>query len=139
MPAYISNINSLVFQGSPGEYLVIKWKDIKKRYQKEHWLREKCPYSEFFWSIFSRIRAEYAVWILENTDQKNFEYRHFSRRGYQLKMMKNLLVALNSSPWKYLLIFWWDVETKHWYDMGWFCRSSQPEVFLRTGTLKIYS
>ena len=26
-------------------------------------LREKCPYSEFFWSVFSRI------W--ENTDQKN--------------------------------------------------------------------
>ena len=139
MPAYISNINSLVFQGSPGEYLVVKWKDIKKRYQKEHWLREKWPYSEFFWSIFSRFRAKYAAWMLENTDQKNFEYRHFLRRGYQLKKMKNLLFSLNSSPWKYLLIFWWDVETKHWYDMGWFCRSSQPEVFLRTGTLKIYS
>ena len=22
-------------------------------------LREKCPYSEFFWSVFSRIRTEY--------------------------------------------------------------------------------
>ena len=22
-------------------------------------LREKCPYSQFFWSVFSRIRTEY--------------------------------------------------------------------------------
>ena len=22
-------------------------------------LREKCPYSEFFWSVFSHIRSEY--------------------------------------------------------------------------------
>ena len=22
-------------------------------------LRDKCPYSEFFWSVFSRIRAQY--------------------------------------------------------------------------------
>ena len=22
-------------------------------------MREKCPYSEFFWSVFSRIRTEY--------------------------------------------------------------------------------
>ena len=44
------------------------------------------PYSEFFWSVFSRIPAEYGdlqskslslVRIWENTDQKNFEYRHF--------------------------------------------------------------
>ena len=51
-------------------------------------LREKCPYSEFFWSVFSRIRAEYAkiprissysVRMWENTDQKNSEYGHFSR------------------------------------------------------------
>ena len=44
--------------------------------------REKCPYSEFFWSVFSRIRIEYgeilrispySVWMRENTDQKNSE------------------------------------------------------------------
>ena len=42
-------------------------------------LREKYPYSEFFWSVFSRIRTEYrlirnispnSVWMRENTDQK---------------------------------------------------------------------
>ena len=40
-------------------------------------LRENCRYSEFFWSVFSRIRAEYgetrsitpySVWMRENTD-----------------------------------------------------------------------
>ena len=24
-------------------------------------LREKCPYSELFWSVFSRIRTEYGA------------------------------------------------------------------------------
>ena len=24
--------------------------------------REKCPYSEFFWSVFSRIRIEYGMY-----------------------------------------------------------------------------
>ena len=51
-------------------------------------LREKCPYSGFFWSVFSCLRAEYgemrsfspySVRIRENTDQKNSEYGHFSR------------------------------------------------------------
>ena len=26
--------------------------------EKQHSLREKCPYSKFFWSIFSRIPSE---------------------------------------------------------------------------------
>ena len=42
-------------------------------------LHEKCPYSEFFWLVFSRIRTEYReiprispdlVQIRENTEQK---------------------------------------------------------------------
>ena len=42
-------------------------------------LREKCPYSEFFWSVFSRILTKcgeirsissYAVQMWENTNQK---------------------------------------------------------------------
>ena len=50
-------------------------------------LRKKCPYSEFFWSAFSRIPTEYgellrkspySVRMRENTDQKNSEYGHFS-------------------------------------------------------------
>ena len=50
-------------------------------------MREKCPYSEFFWFVFSRIRTEngeiwcispYSVQMGENTDQKSSEYGHFS-------------------------------------------------------------
>ena len=37
-------------------------------------LHEKCPYSEFFWSLFPAF-----VLNTENTDQKNSEYRHFLR------------------------------------------------------------
>ena len=51
-------------------------------------MRKKCPYSEFFWSIYSGIRTEYgeilrispySVRMPENTDEKNSEYGHFSR------------------------------------------------------------
>ena len=51
-------------------------------------MHEKWPYSEFSWSVFSRIRAEYGLQILrispysvrmrENTDQKNSEVNHGS-------------------------------------------------------------
>ena len=53
-------------------------------------LREKCPYSELFWSVFSRIRTEYgkiqhispySVQIRENTDQNNSEYGYFLCNG----------------------------------------------------------
>ena len=55
---------------------------------KEFTLREKCSYSEFFWSVFSRIWFEYgevrsispySVRIRDNTEQKISEYGHFSR------------------------------------------------------------
>ena len=51
-------------------------------------LREKCPYSELFWSVFSCIRTEYgdilrlspySVRMRENTDQNNSEYDHLLR------------------------------------------------------------
>ena len=49
-------------------------------------LRKKRPYSELFWSTFSRIQTEYgailrvspySVRMRENADQNNTEYRHF--------------------------------------------------------------
>ena len=51
-------------------------------------LRKTCPYSELFWSVFSRIWTEhgeilrispYLVGIRENTNQNNSEYGHFLR------------------------------------------------------------
>ena len=51
-------------------------------------LRKSCPYSELFWSLFSRIRtvygetlriSPYLVGMWENTDQNNSKYGHFSR------------------------------------------------------------
>ena len=59
-------------------------------------LREKCPYSEFYWSIFSHIPTEYgeilhispySVRMRENTDQKNSKYGHFSRRTPYMRIM----------------------------------------------------
>ena len=51
-------------------------------------LREECPYSELFWSVFSHIWNEYreilrispySVRMRENADQNNSEYGHFLR------------------------------------------------------------
>ena len=51
---------------------------------------KKCPYSQFFWSIFSRSRTKYgeiqiispySVQMQENTDQKISEHEHFLRSG----------------------------------------------------------
>ena len=62
-------------------------------------MREKCPYSEFLWSVFSRIQAEYgkilrispySVGMPEQTDQKNSEYGHFlSSEHDQEKIISN--------------------------------------------------
>ena len=57
-------------------------------------LNKKCPYSELFWSAFSRIRTEYgeirsispySVQMRENADQNNSEYGHFSRNPHYTK------------------------------------------------------
>ena len=55
-------------------------------------LREKCLYSEFFWSVFFRIRHPYLLRMWEDTDQKNSEYAYFSR-------------SLNSPFYDCLMIF----------------------------------
>ena len=63
---------------------IIIWNVISSR----DTLREKCPCSELFWSVFSGIRTEYreilrispySVRMRENVDQNNFEYRRFLR------------------------------------------------------------
>ena len=61
---------------------------VKLNYAKNFALREKCPYSEFFSSVFSRIWTEYgeilrtfpySVRMWKNTDQEISKYGHFSR------------------------------------------------------------
>ena len=56
-------------------------------------LREKCPNTDFFWSLFSSIWTEYgdlrskspySVQMRENTDQKNSVLGRLSRRAYYL-------------------------------------------------------
>ena len=61
-------------------------------------LREKCPYSELFWSVFSRIRTEYgevqsislySVRMRENADHNNSEYGHFLRSDWEDAKIKH--------------------------------------------------
>ena len=57
-------------------------------------MRKKCPHSELFCSVFSRIRTEYgeirsispySVRMRENTDQNNSEYGHFLRSDVYIR------------------------------------------------------
>ena len=57
-------------------------------------LREKCPYSDLFWSSFSCIWTEYgeilsispySVRMWENVDQNNSDYGHFLRSALMYK------------------------------------------------------
>ena len=59
---------------------------LLKRFYPLPTLCVKCPYSELFWSAFSRIRTEYGE-IRSNADKNNFEYGHFWRSAIFVKML----------------------------------------------------
>ena len=59
---------------------------FQTKFAQKGLLHKKCPYSELFWSAFSRIRTEYreklsispySVQMQENADQSNSKYGHF--------------------------------------------------------------
>ena len=65
--------------------------------------RKKCPYSELFWSVFSRIQTEYgeirsifpySVRMRKNTDQNNSKYGHYLRSV--MVLLKYVLLVCNS-------------------------------------------
>ena len=89
----IRDINTLLEQQEEYYYKLVRagnfWNNIYNEYEsnlntnKNLSLREKCPYSEFFCSVYSSIRTEYreiqsvspySVQMRENMDQKNSEY-----------------------------------------------------------------
>ena len=62
-------------------------------------LRKKCPYTELFWSSFSRIWTDYgvirsislySVRMRENADQYNSEYGHFLHSDGWLTYIKQM-------------------------------------------------
>ena len=78
------------FAAADGSHLPLKCPNGRAQAMKQS-LRVKCPHLEFFWSVFSSIRAEYreiipispySVRMQGNTDQKNSEYGHFSSSEY---------------------------------------------------------
>ena len=71
-------------------FRINNWRHFENPVKHFWWLtlRKRCPYSELFWSVFSRIRTEYeeilrispySFRMRKNKDQNNSEYRHFSR------------------------------------------------------------
>ena len=70
------------------EIFTFQWSKFSKETVGYLTLCEKCPYLEFFWTIFSRVLTEYgeilripphSFRMRKKTDQRNFKYRHFSR------------------------------------------------------------
>ena len=73
------------------------------KYFRQKAPRKKYPYSELFWSVFTRIRIEYGeiIWISsysvrmpENANQNNSEYGHYLHSEALSKMTDKL----NSTP-----------------------------------------
>ena len=87
-------------------------------------IEARCPYSEFSWSIFSRIlteHGEYSVRMRENTDQKISEYGNFSRGenstvtltiSHTKSLQKNLL-EINSQQEVFSRM--WSLFRNEWY------------------------
>ena len=80
--------------------LVFRWYNMEIALNGSNALCEKCPYSVFFWSVFSCIRTKYgeiqsispySVRLRENTDQKNSEYGHFSCSDGSLWLLSSYL------------------------------------------------
>ena len=72
-------------------------KILRKVFTRLCTLREKCPYSGFFWSVFFRIWTEYgemlrispySAQMLENMDHNYSEYKRFLRSDTHNKTMK---------------------------------------------------
>ena len=88
-------------------------------------LREKCPYSELFWSVFSRIWTEYEEILVVFFRHLDLVYKPFPKFAKYL--------------WE---MFWW-IKWTWFLKMFWtpFCnihkfKSSRSEVFLKI--CKIY-
>ena len=78
-----------IFNASSSQYQHLS--SIKIEVDRNPSLREKCPYSEFFWSKFSRIRTEYeeilrispySLRMRENADQNSSENGYFLRSAF---------------------------------------------------------
>ena len=76
-------------------------------WQRRNLLREKCPHSDLFWSVFSHIRSKfgpYSVRMRGNTDQNSSEYRHFLRSDlFTLRHWKKFLVSLKYGKTEFIL------------------------------------
>ena len=64
---------------------------------------EMGPYSELFWSVFSRIRIEYgeilphSVRMRENTEQENSELGHFTQWLRSRRRIQNFVSVIETN------------------------------------------
>ena len=98
-------------RGSTNQMLVVP--QVQTTQCVEHSRREKCPNTEFFWSVFSCIRTEYrdllcrssySIRIQESTDQKRLhKSRSMSALNLYQRYLKIELITCNFSKFKKLI------------------------------------
>ena len=89
----------------------------KEVYLHENTLRKVFPYSELFWSVFSRIRTDYGrirrifphlVRMWESTDQNNSEYGQLLRSKTPSVKIKKRISKRDSTTdvfrWQYIRV-----------------------------------
>ena len=86
---------------SQAKSYMLKWR--LKKYTHDASLRKKCPYLEFFWSVFSRIRTDterYSVLIFSGGSKGNIGKK---RIKHTLKIYKKLLswITFNKEAFKF--------------------------------------
>ena len=87
-------------------------------------LRKKCLYSELFWSVFYRIRAEYGeISVFRPNSGKcgpehnNSEYRYFSCSDADTNYPGNIVIRANDSDIAVILICnIHHIKSDGWYD-----------------------
>ena len=108
-PMLPSNGNQLI--SLQGSILILtgfrNFSDILMSYA----LREKYPYSEFFWSVFSRIRTEYGDLQI---NQKNSKYGYFLRSDATALCI--LIYELLTMTGCFMLDTWYRQSYYRWMD-----------------------
>ena len=87
-------------------------------------LREKCPITEFFWPIFSRIQSDYGKYGPEK--------KHYLETFHTVLSLKISLVNANKNL--FLLGFFSHLLKKKFKD-----RIRRPELFCKKGVLENYA
>ena len=126
------NYGDLRYHWIHNSYQWQKKATARKKHTSKESLREKCPYSELFWSVFSRIRTEYGEILsllipseCEKTRTKktpNTDTFHAMNYGSENYKIIGPQRVIKGSTCNYTL--------KNWYLVTWLCEANNTKVLI---------